>query len=465
MPGIRSFRATAVSAPRAGATTVLVLMGAGQLLATLDLFIVNTAFPAIHADFPGTTNSALSWVLNAYAIAFAALLVPSGRLADRYGRRRLFRVGMTLFAVASAGCAASPWLGLLVAWRIVQAGGAAVMVPTSLGLLLAAFPQQRHRGVVAIWSACGAVGSALGPFLGGLLVEANWRWIFVVNLPIAAAVVYFARRLGETGHDERGGLPDLLGSALFAIGIAGAVAALANANEWGAGSVALWLCLLVAVVALGVFVWRSNRHPRPAIDLTLLRHPRFAFANVAMTCFFAGFAISLLGIILFLTEVWHYSSVDAGLAFVPAPLIAIPAAIVGGRLPMSRRALAAIGSVLWGLVGVWWSLFLATSSGYASGMLAPLLLGGIGFGLFSASIISAGTGMLPASQYATGTGVINTARQVGSAAGVAVAVALIGTGTLAGDYRSSWLCMAIFGALSAVFSISIGKDKPTSDGG
>jgi EmrB/QacA subfamily drug resistance transporter len=437
---------------------VLVLLGAGQFLATLDLFIVNTAFPAIRADFPGTTNSGLSWVLNAYAIAFAALLVPSGRLADRYGRRRLFRVGMTLFAVASLGCATAPWLGLLVGWRVVQAGGAALMVPTSLGLLLAVFPVSRHRAVVAIWSACGAVGSALGPFLGGLLVEVDWRWIFVVNVPVAATVVYLARRLAETRQEVGDGLPDLVGSALFAAGIAGVVAVLANAKDWGVDSLKLWLCLVVAVLALAAFVRRSGRHPRPAIDLSLLRQPRFAFANIAMMCFFAGFAVALLGIILFLTQVWHYSSVQAGLAFVPAPLIAIPAAVVVGRLPVSRRALAAAGSLLWGLAGLWWFLALAGSSGYVAGMLLPLLIGGIGFGLFSASIISAGTAVLPAARYATGTGVINTARQVGAAAGVALAVALVGAGEAGSDFRSSWFAMGGLGVLSAFFSMSMGRD-------
>ncbi|GAB2828749.1 MFS transporter [Actinoallomurus bryophytorum] len=444
---------------------VLVLVSAGQFLATLDLFVVNVAFPSIHADFPGATNSGLSWVLSAYAIAFAALLVPSGRLADRYGRRRLFRAGMTLFAVASAGCAASPWLGLLVAWRAVQAGGAALMVPTSLGLLLAVFPERRHRNVVAIWSVAGAVGSALGPFLGGLLVEADWRWIFVLNLPIALVVVYAVRNLPETRSGERGGLPDLVGAALFAAGVAAAVAALANANTWGAGSLGLWLCLSAAVVALVAFVRRSARHPRPAINLALLRQAGFAFANLAMICFFVGFAMVLLATILFLTTVWHYGSVRAGLAFVPAPAIAIPAGLLTGRLSTPRRTLAVAGATMWCVAGILWFVSLGDQPAYVAGMLPGLLICGVGFGLFAASIIGAGTAVLPPDWYATGTGMINAARQTGSAAGVALAVALIGAGTSSADYRSSWLGNCGFGALAAVFALGTGRKTVSKDAG
>lgn len=433
----------------------MVLVGAGAFLATLDLFIVNIAFPAIRADFPGTTNTALSWVLNAYGIVFAALLVPAGRLADLYGRRRLFRLGMTLFALASAGCAAAPSVGILVLARVVQAAGAALMVPTSLGLLLAAFPQDRHRRVVALWAAIGSVAAACGPPVGGLLVQADWRWIFLVNLPIALPAVLLGGRLAERGHDGHGGLPDLFGAALLAVGIAAAVAAISNAADWGTGSPRFVGCLVVAVIALGWFLRRCATHPRPVIDLGLLRVREFASATTAMSCFYAGFGVMLLGGSLYLTQVWHYGSVRAGLEFAPGPLAATVFAVISSRLPVARHWLAVIGSSCFVVAGVFWFVALGSADRYVSDFLPALLLSGAGVGLSQASIMSAGAATLPANRYATGTGIINTARQIGSAIGVALLVTFIGGGHTAGEYRSSWLLMACCGLLAAVFAVAI----------
>ena len=214
----------------------LIMTGAGQFLATLDLFIVNIAFPQIRNDFPGTDTQTLSWVLTAYGIAFAALLVPAGRLADVYGRRGVFRLGMLIFTLASIGCAAAPSVGVLVGFRAVQAIGGALMVPTSLGLLLASFPADRHARVVGIWAAIGSVAASCGPPIGGVLLVAGWRWIFLVNVPIAMVALLLGRRLPEQRHPGDGKLPDLFGAVLLAVGIAGVVAAISNLSDWGASA-------------------------------------------------------------------------------------------------------------------------------------------------------------------------------------------------------------------------------------
>jgi EmrB/QacA subfamily drug resistance transporter len=449
----------AVAAPlsRFDSLATLVLVGAGSFLATLDLFIVNIAFPDIRADFPGTTNASLSWVLTTYGIVFAALLVPAGRLADLFGRRRLFRLGMALFAVASAACAAAPSVGLLVAGRAVQAAGAALMVPTSLGLLLAAFPADRHRRVVALWAAIGSIAAACGPPVGGLLVQADWRWIFLVNLPVAVPAVLLGGRLVERRHAEQSpGLPDLVGAGLLAIGIAAVVAALSNASDWGAGSPRLWGCVVIAVIVLAAFVRRCARHPRPVIDLGLFRVRRFAAATVSMSCFYAGFAVMLLGGTLYLTQVWHFGSVRAGLEFAPGPVAATVCALIAGRLPVARRWLAVAGSLAFVVSAALWLGALGQTENYVRDYLPAVLLAGIGVGLSQTSMISAGAAALPAHRYATGTGIINTARQIGSAVGVAVLVALLGPGTHPADYRAAWLVMGIAGLLAAVFAVGIG---------
>ncbi|MCL6413908.1 MFS transporter, partial [Pantoea agglomerans] len=185
--------------------------GAGSVLSSLDLFVVNLAFPAIRDSFPGATNQVMSWVLTAYSIAFAAFLVPGGRLADLYGRKRVFIAGLLIFAVASAACVFSPNVVSLIFARGLKGVGAALMIPTSLGLLLAAYPKTRHKQMVGIWAATGSVAAALGPTLGGGLVEIDWRLIFLVNLPVVMVALWLSRYLIES-PTTGGVFPDIVGS-------------------------------------------------------------------------------------------------------------------------------------------------------------------------------------------------------------------------------------------------------------
>src|SRR3954471_23690801 len=176
-------------------TRVLILVSVATFVASLDLFIVNIAFPDIRADFPGTSDAGLSWVLSAYAIVFAALLVPIGRIADRVGHKRVFLGGLAVFVAASALCAAAPSVPLLVAARALQAAGGAALMPTSLALLLAEFAPERRPAAIALWSAAGAVAAAAGPPIGGLLVELSWRWIFLVNVPVGLVTLAIGARV------------------------------------------------------------------------------------------------------------------------------------------------------------------------------------------------------------------------------------------------------------------------------
>src|ERR1700755_1990452 len=187
---------------------ILAVLGAVAFMAQLDLFVVNIGVPAIGRSFGGSLTG-LSWVLNAYAIVFAALLVPAGRLADHFGRRRFLLTGVVVFVAASVLCALAPSLGILVGGRVLQAIGAAMVVPTSLGLLLPAFARRQHGLVVGIWAGVGPVAATSGAPIGGLLVGINWRWIFLVNVPIGIATVVAGRMLLPEIRAERGArLPD-----------------------------------------------------------------------------------------------------------------------------------------------------------------------------------------------------------------------------------------------------------------
>src|SRR2546427_4076108 len=213
---------------------VLVVVSVATFVASLDLFIVNIAFPSIQRDFAGTSDATLSWVLSGYAIVTAALLVPAGRLAYLAGRKRLFIAGLAIFVLASALCAAAPGAGWLIAARVLHAAGGAVLMPASLALLLAEFRPRERALAVAVWSATGAIAAAAGPPIGGLLVQASWRWVFLVNLPVGLVTVALAARvLSESRDPDARRLPDLLSAGLIAFASSALMLAIVQGQSWG----------------------------------------------------------------------------------------------------------------------------------------------------------------------------------------------------------------------------------------
>ncbi len=413
---------------------VLLITSVGLFMASLDLFIVNIAFPDLAKDFHEASLSNLSWVLNAYAIVFAALLVPAGRIADRVGRKRVFILGLLLFSAASGLCAVAPSIPFLVGARVLQAAGGAMMLPTTLGLILPAFPVEQRAVAIGIWSAVGGVAAALGPPIGGLLVQLSWRWIFVVNVPIGIVTALVALRALDEVREPEDGRPDLLGAAELALGIGLLTLGIVKGPDWGwadpraLGSFAASLALIVA------FVFRSARHPAPVIELPLLRVRSFALANLAAMVFFAGFGAMLLSGVLLLTEVWGYSALKAGLALAPGPLMAAifaaPAGRLGGRI--GQRPVAVAGGLTF---AAGFAVILASVGAepeYAAAFLPGFMLGGAGVGMVLGTLPAAVTAALPPERFATGTAVFGMARQLGAAIGVAVLVALL-NGTTEGD--------------------------------
>src|SRR6202041_3089945 len=230
-------RRTLVSATGRRTTAVVGVLALAVFMSSLDLFIVNLAFPYIAKQYTGTSLSSLSWVLNAYTIVFAAVLVPAGRWADRIGRRKLFVGGLVGFTVGSALCGLAPGVAWLIAARVVKAAGAGAMVPASLSLLLAAVPAPGRAKAIGTWSALGALGAALGPVIGGTLVQVNWRWVFWINVPVGVlAVILAARVVPESRDSASRGRPDLIGAVLLAAAVGLVALALVKAPGWGWGS-------------------------------------------------------------------------------------------------------------------------------------------------------------------------------------------------------------------------------------
>ena len=246
------------------ASRTLAIAGLGVLVTFLDTTVLFVAFPDISRTFSSASPASLSWVLNAYTIVFAALLVPAGKLADRIGHKRTFLAGAALFTLASAACALAPTVEVLIAFRVVQAVGAAALIPSSLALVLRAFPAERVPVAVAIWGAMGALAGAIGPTVGAALVElASWRWVFLINVPAGIAIVVLGRRVLTESSDPDTRVPALGGVVLIAATAALASLGVVQSDTWG------WLdartigCLVGSLVLLVAFVAHQSRTPSP----------------------------------------------------------------------------------------------------------------------------------------------------------------------------------------------------------
>ena len=441
---------------------VLVIVSVATFVASLDLFIVNIAFPSIQRDFAGTSDATLSWVLSGYAIVTAALLVPAGRLADLLGRKRLFVAGLVIFVFASALCAAAPGAGWLIAARVLQAAGGAILMPASLALLLAEFPPRQRGLAVAVWSATGAIAAAAGPPIGGLLVQASWRWVFLVNLPVGLITVALAARiLSESRDPDARRVPDLLSAGLIVFSSSALMLAIVQGQSWGWTSVRI-VGLVAGAVALSLaFVYRSTRHAAPVLELGLFRSRSFSAANVASTLFFAAFGAMLLSNVLFLTRVWHEDILTAGLHISPGPIaaaaFAVPGSILAGRF--GQRAIAALGALLFASGGLWWLTHIGLQPQYVTDFLPGMLAGGAGVGFVIPTLASAVAGSLPPARFATGSAVYGMTRQFGIALGVAVLIAVLSSADHSGAlpaFRNGWEVMMGASFASAIAAAAIG---------
>jgi EmrB/QacA subfamily drug resistance transporter len=440
---------------------VLAVVSAAVFMASLDLFVVNVAFPDIRREFDGSSLANLSWVLNAYTIVFASLLVPLGRVADRVGRRRVFVGGLLLFVASSAAAAAAPSVSALVAARVVQAVGAAALMPTSLALLLAEIPLQKRPAAIGIWAATGGIAAAAGPPLGGLLVEASWRWVFLINLPVGlAATAAAARVLRESSDPAHARRPDAVGAGLLTAAVALLALGLVEAPDWGWANERTVAALAGSVVALLAFVARSSRHAAPVVELPMLRVRSFSMAATSALLFSAGFGAMLLGGVLFLTEVWNYSVLEAGVAFSPGPFTAAVFALPAGRLGprVGAHVLTAIGCTVFGLGAAWWALTAGTEPAYATELLPGMVMTGIGVGLTLPSVSAAAVSALPPARLATGSAVLQMSRQLGIALGVAILIAIFGHPSpqdALAHFHNGWWFIAGAGFLAAVAGIRI----------
>jgi EmrB/QacA subfamily drug resistance transporter len=385
----------------------------------LDITIVNVALPDIARDLR-TSFSDLQWVIDAYALALAALLLTAGSLADLLGRRLVFTAGLALFTAASllCGLAGSP-LFLNLA-RGLQGVGGAAMFATSLALLAATFHGRERGTAFGVWGATTGAAVAIGPLIGGLLTEkVGWESIFLINLPIGlAAIAVTLTRVRESRDPDAAGV-DWAGLVTFSTGLFLLVFALVRGNAEGWGSALIVSFLVAAVLLLGAFVVAERRQRRPMFDLTLMRKPAFAGASIAAFALSASMFSMFLYLTLYIQNALGYSPLEAGLRFLPATLLSFGVAPIAGKLSANVPARVLIGA---GLVLVGVGLLLMTGLDARSGWTALLpgfIVGGAGIGMVNPPLASTAIGVVPPARSGMASGINSTFRQVGIATGIA----------------------------------------------
>ena len=446
--------------PRSAWLTLSVVSVAVFMVA-MELTIIALALPEIRADLSGATPAALSWVVNAYSIVVAALLLLSGWLADRYGRRRIFRLGLIVFAAGSVAAGASTSIGMLIAARALQAVGGAMQFPAGLALLLTAFPRSRHQTAIGTWGAMGGLAAALGPTLGALLIEAfSWRAVFYVNVPIAlASLLLGARVLPESRGDRSGRRVDMVGVPLASFGVGTIILGIVQGEAWGWWSLSTAGTFAAGAAMIAVFAVRSRRHPAPLFDLGLMRIRSFVLGNLGSLFFAVGFFALLIPLPSFIQDVWGWPVVETGLAYAVGPVVSFLVAPQAGRLAdrIGNALLLTVGSAC-GVAGLLWLLLTTTTEPSLASLLVATVLVGFSAGTGFSQLVGAALVDVPAERYAMATAGRTTFFQLSVALAIALAFTLIGqpTGPDAEleAYKIVWiLCAAAYACNLVLFGI------------
>ncbi|GAP38347.1 MFS transporter [Piscinibacter sakaiensis] len=429
-------------------------------LVSLDTTMLFAAFEPLGRAFPGATAAELSWVLNAYTVVYATMLIPAGGLADTHGRKRVFLAGVALFLAASAACGLAGSVGALVAARVVQAVGAALLTPASLSIVLAAFPQGRRSVVVSLWGAVGGLAAAVGPSAGSFVIDHfGWPWAFYINLPLGGLAWWRGRALlaPSPGTGERRRV-DGVGMVLLMLAVGAITLAIveSEAPRWSREE-------LLATAAFGLaagaaFVAWARRAPAPLVDPALFRHRSYTCVNLATLAFGTAFSMMFLGFFFYMTKLWHFSLPQAGLAVTPGPLMVMPTAIVTGRLAArhGHRPFLVGGALLYACSSLWFLRVPGLEPNYLQHWLPGLLMSGVAVGLVLPSLSAAAVSRLPAAHYAVGSAVNQATRQIGSVMGVALTVALLGDAALGrADFDALYLLHGALALLTALLCFPV----------
>jgi len=441
----------------AWATVSVVALATFQVAMTLSAVFV--VFVDLGDYFPDASNAELSWAINAFTIVSASTVVLGAAIGDQWGRKRTTLIGTGLFALGSVVAGTAPGVGVLIVGRCIQALGAALSGPSSLALVLEAFPFEKRGIAIGVFTMGGGLAAAAGPAVGGVIVEhLGWRWAFLAVVPIGLIAVAVGARIFEESYGvRRERLPDPLGSLLLMFGVGSLILALVQTDEWGWLDHRTVIAATVGLVLVATLLRRSIRHPAPILDLTLYRHRSFRAGNAGIATFAASFFTMQFAAIFFLTEVWDYEIGGAGILAAPYFLATGLMGPVAGRMVdrTGPRPVAATGAAMWTIA----ALVLALAIGDEPNLtlwLTVVIAGGIGSGLFWGSAPTLAVEELDGPGYARAAGINQTMQNTGNALAIAVAITLLGNDPTLSDFTPIFVLVVAIGACSALISWSAG---------
>jgi EmrB/QacA subfamily drug resistance transporter len=422
-----------VAAPRTRTLWTFIVTSLALVMVTLDNLVVTTALPVIKADL-GASLEDLEWTVNAYTLSFAVLLLTGAALGDRFGRRRMFVIGLGIFTLASAGAALAGSAEALIAARALQGFGAAIVAPLTLTLLSAAVAPEKRAVALGAWGGIGGLAVALGPLVGGAIADGiSWQWIFWVNVPIGLVLAPLAWRRLEESHGPAGRL-DLPGLALVTAGLFGIVWGLVRGNAAGWSSAEILTSLVLGSILTLAFVVWETRAPAPMLPMRFFRNRVFAQTNAASMAMFFGMFGSIFFLAQFFQVVQGYSALETGLRILPWTAMPLLAAPVAGALSarVSGTRIIGIGLLLQATGLAWLAAVSAPTVPYSE-LVVPFILSGVGMGLFFGPVANVILSAVRPEEEGQASGANNAIRELGGVFGVAVLAAIFAS---VGSYAS-----------------------------
>jgi len=426
----------------------------------LDASAVNVAFPSVQRDLE-TSRSTLSWLLSSYTISTASFLLLAGHLGDRIGRKKVFTWALLIFIVGSAIAGIAQSFEMLILGRVVQGVGAAGVAPTSLALCLPLFPPERRSTAIGVWGSMASAGAATGPTVGALLIDvASWRAIFWVNIPIGFAVIGLAiLNVPESEHDrvDRGKV-DPFGVPILTLGVALVMLAIVQSGSWGLLDTRIVILVVAGATLLPLAIWRSQRHPNPALDLSLFRVRSYWTSILVIALFGCGFLAGFLSTTLYIQDLWGYSVVETGLALSPGPVLATIVGVFSGRIAerVGHRIPVFLG--ITAMAGSYLFLYATASTEpyYLGRFLPATLLLGVGLGLSLANLTGMALSEMTSARFAIANATARTVQQMANSFGIAVVVTLLGSGFISvANYRRGWFWVIVMFAGGAVATLTL----------
>ncbi len=428
-----------------------------MLLAAFVGTATNIAIPVLEKEFSGESLTHIAWVISGFAVTQVTFMLLGGRLADRIGRRRIFMIGLGVFAVGAALSAAAPSIDLIIAARVIQAIGVALVIPSSLAAVLPLYPKEQHGSVVSLWSSMGVLGAAAAPTVAaGLLEVSSWRIVFAVVVPIAlGGMVLASRYMADDTVTDRPPPLDLLGTVTGTLAIGGTTFVIVQGRAWGWFDGRIIVVFIAAVIGAVLFVRSSRGHDEPLLDFGLLTIPSFRVVTAASAFLSASTAATWFLYPLFLNDVWQYSNLEIGLAMTPGPGILVICAPIAGKLVdrYGYRELLIAGGILATVGTAWMAWRLRADETYVRAFLPGTLSIGLGMAFMLGPANAAALRDVPAEQLGAANAAFNTGKSAFSAFGIAITTAIIGSavvGERIEEFRLGWWSMVAVMSLSPV---------------